>query len=120
MAGLQPALTTGGLDIKFSQKGLPIHSRASFYGGLIVLLQTSPESTNIFRLFQRINHAQTMEDLKSAVVGKNDVTDEDFKSFLVYGSGVYANMGNYMGFGDTKIVPDMLPENFESIVKGDF
>jgi len=93
-------------------------SRASFYGGLIVLLQTSPESTNIFRLFQRINHAQTMEDLKSAVVGKNDVTDEDFKSFLVYGSGVYANMGNYMGFGDTKIVPDMLPENFESIVKG--
>ena len=62
-----------------------------------------------------------MEDLKSAIVdGKNGVTEEDFKSFLVYGSGVYANMGNYKGFGDTKIVPDMLPENFESIVKGDF
>ena len=48
------------------------------------------------------------------------VTDEDFKSFLVYGSGVYANMGNYKGFGDTKIVPDLLPENFESIVKGNW
>ena len=26
------------------------NSRASFYGGLIVLFQTSPESANIFRL----------------------------------------------------------------------
>ena len=36
-------------------------------------------------------------------------------SFLVYGTGVYANMGNYQGFGDTKIVPDLLPEHFDAI-----
>jgi len=93
-------------------------SRASFYGGLIVLLQTSPESANIYRLLQRINVAQSIEELKSSVVGKNGVTEEDFLSYLVFGSGVFANMGNYLGFGDTKIVPDLLPEHLEAIVKG--
>ena len=38
--------------------------------------------------------------------------------FSVFGSGVFANMGNYLGFGDTKIVPDLLPEHLEAIVKG--
>ena len=56
--------------------------RASFYGGLIVLLQTSPESANIYRLFQRINVAQPTEELKSSVVGKDGVTEEDFLSYL--------------------------------------
>lgn len=93
-------------------------SRASFYGGLIVLVQTSPESPAIFRLMHRINMAQPVEELKAAVVNSQPVTDVDFKAFMVYCSGVYANMGNYKGFGDTKIVPDLLPEVFEAIVKG--
>ena len=33
-------------------------SRASFYGSLIVLVQTSPEAVHIFRLLHRINTAQ--------------------------------------------------------------
>merc|ERR1711971_325429 len=82
-------------------------SRASFYGGLIVLLQTSPEAPNIFRLLHRLNVAQSMESLQESIVGKNGVTDEDFQSFLSYGSGVYSNLGNYKGYGDTKIVPDL-------------
>lgn len=92
-------------------------SRASFYGGLIVLIQTSPESPAIFRLMHRINMAQPIEELRSAIVGKDGVTDVDFQAFMVFCSGVYANMGNYKGFGDTKIVPDLLPEVFEKIVK---
>jgi len=91
-------------------------SRASFYGGLICLLQTSPESPGIFRLMHRINMAQSVEELREACVAK-DIPEVDFKSFLVYCSGIYANMGNYKGFGDTKIVPDVLPEMFEKIVK---
>ena len=70
-------------------------SRASFYGGLVVLIQTSPESPAIFRLIHRINVSQPMEDLKASVVGKDGVTDVDFKSYMVYCSGVYTNMGNY-------------------------
>jgi len=93
-------------------------SRASFYGGLIVLLQTSPEAPNIFRLLHRLNVAQSMESLQESVVGKNGVTDEDFQSFLSYGSGVYSNLGNYKGYGDTKIVPDLELKHFEAIVHG--
>ena len=59
-----------------------LNFRAAFYGGLIVLLQTSPESANIFRLIQQLNMAQDMKSLQASVVGKNGVTDEDFQSFL--------------------------------------
>ena len=92
-------------------------SRASFYGGLIVLLQTSIESSSIFRLIHRINCAQPIEELREASVGKNGISDVDFQAFMVYCSGIYANMGNYKGFGDTKIVPDLCPESLEAIVK---
>lgn len=90
-------------------------ARASFYGGLIVLLQTSLESPSIFRLIHRINVAQPIEELRDACVGKEGITEVDFKAFMVFCSGVYANMGNYKGFGDTKIVPDLQPETFEVI-----
>ena len=36
-------------------------SRASFYGSLIVLVQTSPEAPHIFRLIHRINTAQVKD-----------------------------------------------------------
>ena len=88
-------------------------ARASFYGGLIVLLQTSLESPSIFRLIHRINVAQPIEELREACVGKHGITEVDFKAFMVFCSGIYANMGNYKGFGDTKIVPDLQPETFE-------
>ena len=79
-------------DYPFSEQ-LYAHylSRASFYGGLICLLQTSPESPGIFRLMHRINMAESVEELREACVAK-DIPEVDLKSFLVYCSGVYANM----------------------------
>lgn len=91
-------------------------SRASFFGGLIVLLQTSPESPQIFRLIQKLHLGQSTEELKAAAI-KAGLTEEDFQAFLVYGSGVYANMGNYKGFGDSKIIPNFPVESFETLIK---
>ena len=89
-------------------------SRASFYGGLIVLLQTSPESPLIYRLIQLINAAQSVDELKKSAINEHGVTAEDFQAYLVYCSGVFTNMGNYKGFGDSKMVPDLTPEKVMS------
>uniref|UniRef100_A0A7N6ALX2 Dipeptidyl peptidase 3 n=1 Tax=Anabas testudineus TaxID=64144 RepID=A0A7N6ALX2_ANATE len=43
-------------------------SRASWYGGLVVLLQTSPESANIFVLLQRIFRKQNPVQLEQVAV----------------------------------------------------
>lgn len=112
------------LDAKEAFKGLSKReqlyahyiSRASFYGGLIVLIQTSPEAPHIFRLIQRINTAQKTAELKEAST-KAGVSEADFTAYLVYCCGVYANMGNYKGFGDSKIVPNLPVEQFEALVR---
>lgn len=56
------------------------------YLGLVVLLQTSPESPEIFRLIHRINLGQSPADLKKAAL-EAGVSEDDFQAFLVYGSG---------------------------------
>ena len=45
------------------------------------------------------------------------ITKEDFQAYLVFCSGIFTNMGNYKGFGDFKIVPDLTPEKFLQIVQ---
>jgi len=91
-------------------------SRASWYGGLIVLFQTSPESPDIFRLIQLINTAESVESLKEKCVAAG-VSEDEFRAYLVYCSGFYSNMGNYKGFGDSKLVPGLDKSVFEKIVE---
>jgi len=90
-------------------------SQASWYGGFIVLFQTSPESPDIFLLLHSINTAETIENLKKNVQ-ELGLTKEEFTAYLLYCSGVYGNMGNYKGFGDSKFIPDLEVEQFEKIV----
>ncbi|XP_014841391.1 PREDICTED: dipeptidyl peptidase 3 [Poecilia mexicana] len=91
-------------------------SRAAWYGGLVVLLQTSPESANIFVLLQRIFRKQTPDQLEQ-VAKAAGVSSEDYQAFLVYAAGVYANMGNYKSFGDTKFIPNLPKDKLEALVR---
>ncbi|KAM9780860.1 dipeptidyl peptidase 3 [Syngnathus typhle] len=101
-----------------SQEKMYAHylSRASWYGGLAVLLQTSPESPVIFVLLQRIFRKQSPAQLQ-AVATAAGLTSEEYQAFLVYAAGLYANMGNYKSFGDSKFVPNLPKEKMDALVR---
>ncbi|KAM4546467.1 dipeptidyl peptidase 3 [Fundulus diaphanus] len=91
-------------------------SRAAWYGGLVVLLQTSPESANIFVLLQKIFRKQTDEELEQ-VAKAAGLSSDEYQAFLVYAAGLYANMGNYKSFGDTKFIPNLPKDKLEALVR---
>uniref|UniRef100_A0A8C9X2H5 Dipeptidyl peptidase 3 n=1 Tax=Sander lucioperca TaxID=283035 RepID=A0A8C9X2H5_SANLU len=91
-------------------------SRAAWYGGLAVLLQTSPESADIFVLLQRIFRKQTPAQLEQVATAAG-LSSEEYQAFLVYAAGLYANMGNYKSFGDTKFIPNLPKDKLKAVVK---
>ncbi|XP_075044760.1 dipeptidyl peptidase 3 isoform X2 [Mixophyes fleayi] len=91
-------------------------SRASFYGGLIVLFQTSPESPAIYILLNRLFRAQGPSVLHEVALLQK-ITEDEYQALLVYTAGFFANMGNYKSFGDTKFVPNIPKEKLETLIR---
>lgn len=90
-------------------------SRAAWYGGLVVLVQTSPESPNIFVLLQKVFRKQTPAELEKVATSVG-LSSEEYQAFLVYAAGLYANMGNYKSFGDTKFIPNLPKDKFKALI----
>ncbi|XP_015918043.2 dipeptidyl peptidase 3 isoform X1 [Parasteatoda tepidariorum] len=91
-------------------------SRASWFGGLIVLFQTSLESPLVFTLLFKLFREQPLEDIKQLALTKCGFTEDEYMALLVYTSALFSNMGNYKGCGDTKFIPDLPKEKFEKLV----
>ncbi|XP_069160372.1 dipeptidyl peptidase 3 isoform X2 [Procambarus clarkii] len=92
-------------------------SRASWWGGFIVLCQTSPESPTIFNLLTRLFRSQPIDTLKEVAMLKAGFTEDEFKLLVIYYSGIAYNMGNYLGFGDRKFIPSVSREKLEALIK---
>ncbi|KAL6086025.1 hypothetical protein STEG23_028633 [Scotinomys teguina] len=92
-------------------------SRAAWYGGLAVLLHTSPEAPYIYALLSCLFHAQDADQMCQHALAEG-LTEEDYQAFLVYAAGVYSNMGNYKSFSDIKFVPNLPKKKLERVILG--
>lgn len=69
-------------------------SSASWHGGLITLLQTSPESGPLFVFLHKLFGAQSAQKFKEVAL-KNNFTKDEVGALFVYACGVFCNAGNY-------------------------
>lgn len=67
-------------------------------------------------MLHRVFSRQTAAELRTAAVGASLLTDDEFSALLAFTCGVYANMGNYKSFGDSKIVPDVTAERLDAFL----
>lgn len=90
-------------------------SRAAWYGGLIAVVQCSPEAPLIYALLHRMLAIEPADTLRQSALAAG-VSADDYTAFLVYASAFYGNAGNYK-MGDRKVVPGLTVDQFECIVR---
>merc|ERR1712176_1018726 len=91
-------------------------SKASWAGGKMVFHQISYESPPIFLILQAYFQQRDFLMLEEAAY-KAGVTEEEYKYFMAYCGGFYANMSNYHSFGALKFTPECSSEAFYQILK---
>lgn len=69
-------------------------SQAAWSGGLITLLQTSPESGAIFVLLHKLFTAQSPNKFRAAALAYG-FSEGEINALYIYAAGVFTNAGNY-------------------------
>ncbi|VDQ10938.1 unnamed protein product [Trichobilharzia regenti] len=78
-------------------------TQAPWVGGLIGLIQTSPESAGIFLFIYRFRSRDVYSFTEEAK--KTNFSKEEINHLLSYLASVLDNLGNYVSFRATKFVP---------------
>ncbi|VDQ03705.1 unnamed protein product [Trichobilharzia regenti] len=77
-------------------------TQASCFGGLIGLIQASPESAGIFLFIYRLKSRDVYSFTEEA---KRNFSKEEINHFLSYLASVLGDFGNYLSFEAAKFVP---------------
>ncbi|EXJ71737.1 dipeptidyl-peptidase III [Cladophialophora psammophila CBS 110553] len=88
-------------------------SRASFHGTRVTLAQVSPESPAIYDLILALHRACTGDYKKLST--DTSVSSSDITLWLEYAAQFLGNLGNYKGFGDSKFIPRISPEDLKKL-----
>ena len=91
-------------------------AKASWAGAKVVLHQISQESAPLFCIFQTYFRGKNFSELEKHAL-QAGASKEDWREFLAYAAGFYANLSNYHAFGHMKFVPNMEPDTFLAILK---
>lgn len=86
--------------------------KASWAGSNIIAKQISHESCQLIKLFTSI-----FSDINVYALKTHYVECPSLVHFINYVASVFSNMGNYMSYGDTKIVPRMTRKEMDDIFK---
>uniref|UniRef100_A0A2P2HZ51 Dipeptidyl peptidase 3 n=2 Tax=Hirondellea gigas TaxID=1518452 RepID=A0A2P2HZ51_9CRUS len=92
-------------------------SKASWWSSLIIFCQTSPEAPGVFSMLTRLFRSEPLDSLKTHALEKKILTEDEFKSLLIYYCGLVYNCGNYLGMGDRKFVPTISREQLLALIK---
>ncbi|OCT52074.1 putative dipeptidyl peptidase 3 [Cladophialophora carrionii] len=88
-------------------------SRASFHGTRVTLAQVSPESPVIYDLILALHRACGGD--YSKLSADTSVSSSDIALWLEYAAQFLGNTGNYKGFGDSKFIPRISPEQLKKL-----
>ncbi|ETI21994.1 hypothetical protein G647_06064 [Cladophialophora carrionii CBS 160.54] len=88
-------------------------SRASFHGTRVTLAQVSPESPVIYDLILAFHRACGGD--YSKLSADTSVSSSDIALWLEYAAQFLGNTGNYKGFGDSKFIPRISPEELKKL-----